>query len=172
MSTKYKTIVKFCKIKTKLEVSTFLSAWKSLETAPMCFCKSQCFLFCSQLLDSFAITIVSFLIKRHLNTKLPSTQLQAQSQNKTKAMTSKFLVQVDGDVVELDPTEDSQVVLGVNQPTDYAIRMKVYPRPECLEGTRDLGSQETQDQEVSSNVAHCNSVLAATRKRKHSPEAN
>ena len=88
-------------------------------------------------------------------------------------MASKFLVQVDGDVVELDPTEDSQVVLSVNhQPTDYAIRMKVYPKPECLEDTRDLGSQETQDQEVASNVAHCNSVLAATRKRKRSPEAN
>ena len=80
-------------------------------------------------------------------------------------MASKFLVQVDGDVVELDPTEDSQVVLSVNhQPTDYAIQ--------CLEDTRDLGSQETQDQEVASNVAHCNSALAATRKRKPSPEAN
>ena len=131
------------------------------------------FVFCFQLLDSFAITIVSFLAKRHFNTKLPSTQLQAQSQNKTKPMTFNSLVQVDGDVVELDPTEDSQVVLNVNhQPTDYAIRMKVYPRPQCLEDTGDLRSQETQDQEVASNVAHCNSVLAATRKRKRSPEAN
>ena len=90
-------------------------------------------------------------------------------------MASKFLVQVDGDVVELDPTEDSQVLLSVQcEPptTDYAIRMKVYPKPECLEDTRNLGSLETQDQEVGSNVAHCNSVLAATRKRKRSPEAN
>ena len=127
--------------------------------------------------DVFYLTLVfsclQLCTKRHLITKLPSTQLQAQSQNKTKPMASKFLVQVDGDVVELDPTEDSQVVLSVNhQPTDYAIRMKVYPKPECLEDTRDLGSQETQDQEVASNVAHCNSVLAATRKRKRSPEAN
>ena len=107
--------------------------------------------------------------KRYLITKLRSTQLQAQSQNKTKPMASKFLVQVDGDVVELDP----QVVLSVyHQPTDHAIRMKVYPKPECLEDTRDLGSQETQDQEVASNVALCNSVHAATRKRKRSPEAN
>ena len=139
--------------------------------------------FCSLLQYVFANPSVLYLLlvfsclqvctKRHLITKLPSTQLQAQSQNKTKPMASKFLVQVDGDVVELDPTEDSQVVLSVNhQPTDYAIRMKVYPKPECLEDTRDLGSQETQDQEVASNVAHCNSALAATRKRKRSPEAN
>ena len=139
--------------------------------------------FCSLLQYVFATPTDFYLIlvfsclqlctKRHLITKLPSTQLQAQSQNKTKPMASKFLVQVDGDVVELDPTEDSQVVLSVNhQPTDYAIRMKVYPKPECLEDTRDLGSQETQDQEVASNVAHCNSILAATRKRKRSPEAN
>jgi len=75
-------------------------------------------------------------------------------------------------VLEIDPTEDSQVVLSVNhQPTDYAIRMKVYPKPECLEDTRDVGSQETQDQELASNVAHCNSE-EATRKRKRSPEAN
>ncbi len=88
-------------------------------------------------------------------------------------MAFKFLVQVDGDVVEIDPTEDSQVVLSVNhQPTDYAIRMKVYPKPECLEDTKDVGSEETQDQELASNVANCNSVFAAARKRKHSPEAN
>ena len=87
-------------------------------------------------------------------------------------MASKFLVQVDGDVVELDPTEDSQVVLSVNhQPTDYAIRVKVYPKPGCLEDTRDVGSQQTQDQELASNVAHCNNGAAA-RKRKRSPEAN
>ena len=139
--------------------------------------------FCSLLPYVFSKSTVFYLIlvfsclqlctKRHLSTKLPSTQVQAQSQNKTKPMASNFLVQVDGDVVELDPTEDSQVVLSVNhQPTDYAIRMKVYPKPECLEDTRELGSQETQDQEVASNVAHCNSVLAATRKRKRSPEAN
>ena len=139
--------------------------------------------FCSLLPYVFANPTVFYLIlvfsclqlstKRYLITKLRSTQLQAQSQNKTKPMASKFLVQVDGDVVELDPTEDSQVVLSVyHQPTDYAIRMKVYPKPECLEDTRDLGSQETQDQEVASNVALCNSVHAATRKRKRSPEAN
>ena len=50
----------------------------------MCFCTSQWIFCCSQLLDSFATTTVSLLTRRHFNTKLPSTQLQAQSQNKTK----------------------------------------------------------------------------------------
>ena len=128
-----------------------------------------CVLSCLTALQSH---LFPFLTKRHFITKLPSTHLHAQSQNKTKPLASKFLVQVDGDVVELDPTEDSQVVLSVNhQPTDYAICVEVYPKPECLEDTRDVGSQETQDQELASNVAHCISEVAAARKRRRSPGA-
>ena len=99
---------------------------------PQCvFANPHVFCFWLSAACSFAITPVSFLKQKAFHYQAAKHPASGPKQDKTKPMASKFLA-----------PEGSQVVLGVHhQPTDYAIRMKVHPKPECLGDTRDVGSQ-------------------------------